>query len=372
LLEKLAIDKLERKAKKLRAEGWKWVGTATEISFETLRAFGRAQPKRKPLSDEQQEELDKLAAEQDALAAEGDEFDDETLEKLDGMSQRIDELSEGEPEWTDAIRANAGVVVTIGYNGEFRIERGLVKPEDKKAFVSVSKGQNEPSADESEPTDNTAAGYSSALVEDLTAQRTAALRALLKNNEAVALAAVAHAMALPLFYDIVPSAESCLALRIQNRDLRRSADGIVQSRAYDAVETAWTIWKEKLPLDETALFDWLLTQEQTIVTGLISFCAAMSIDAVRGKSDRSDNPRLTHADQLAKALSLDMAEWWTATKDTFLRRVPKKLVLAAVTEGVSAQAAENLASLKKEALVESAEQRLAGTGWLPPMLRKAA
>jgi ParB family chromosome partitioning protein len=64
-----------------------------------------------------------------------------------------------------------------------------------------------------------------------------------------------------------------------------------------------------------------------------------------------------------------MAAWWLPTAANFLNRVSKKHILAAVAEGVSPEAAENFAKLKKDALVVHAEQRLAGTGWLPALLR---
>lgn len=370
LLDKLVTEKLERKATALRAEGWKWVAVMPELDHEALRAFGRAHPEQQPLTKKQQKALDKATAAYDALAAEaGDDYDDEMSDRLDALSEKIEELSEGESVWQPETLAQSGAILTIVHNGKLRIERGLIKPEDKKAFVAHQKGQEEGSGDNTVPTTDPAAPYSAALVEDLTAQRTAALRAMLKDNSNVALAAVAHALALPLFYGAGPAAESCLDILVKNRDLRRSSEAIGKSRACEGMEAAWGVWKEQLPFEESALFGWLLTQEQATVTALIAFCAAMSIDAVRGKSDRSDNPRLTHADQLAEALGLDMSAWWTPTKDSYLRRVPKKLVLEAVTEGVSAQAAENIASLKKEALAESAEQRLAGTGWLPVVLR---
>jgi ParB family transcriptional regulator, chromosome partitioning protein len=38
---------------------------------------------------------------------------------------------------------------------------------------------------------------------------------------------------------------------------------------------------------------------------------------------------------------------------------------------VTPEAAANLAKLKKDALAAEAEQRLAGTGWLPAILRPA-
>ena len=38
-------------------------------------------------------------------------------------------------------------------------------------------------------------------------------------------------------------------------------------------------------------------------------------------------------------------------------------------EGVSAEAAANIAGMKKPAMADAAERRLGGTGWLPELLR---
>jgi ParB family chromosome partitioning protein len=64
-----------------------------------------------------------------------------------------------------------------------------------------------------------------------------------------------------------------------------------------------------------------------------------------------------------------MTLWWSPTKDNYLGKVPKALMLEAVAEGVSRQAAENLVNLKKDQLVEAAAQKLTGKGWLPALLR---
>lgn len=65
-----------------------------------------------------------------------------------------------------------------------------------------------------------------------------------------------------------------------------------------------------------------------------------------------------------------MTQWWQPTAERYLRHVPKVRILEAVREGVTPEAAENLAKLKKDALAREAEQRLAGTGWLPEILRR--
>lgn len=114
-----------------------------------------------------------------------------------------------------------------------------------------------------------------------------------------------------------------------------------------------------------------MRQDTARLVSLLSFCAALSIDAVRGKQDRADAPRLRHADELAAALGLDMALWWKPTTDSYLGCLSKALILEAVREGVSPEAAENLSNLKKDALVARAEERLSGRDWLPPLLRAA-
>lgn len=195
---------------------------------------------------------------------------------------------------------------------------------------------------------------------------------MLADNEAVALAAAAHALALPVFYPHTTEAESCLSLRLTSRDLRASAGRIEESGAAILLEARRASWEKRLPAEAGQLFDWLLAQDAATVTCLIGFCAALSIDAVQAKADRADCLRLVHADELAAAAGLDMAAWWEPTGERYLARVSKALILEAVSESVSPQAAENFAGLKKDRLVECAAARLARRGWLPAPLRGPA
>ena len=75
------------------------------------------------------------------------------------------------------------------------------------------------------------------------------------------------------------------------------------------------------------------------------------------------------AAQVATAAGLDMRTCWTATKDSYLGRVPKALIVNAVREGAGTWAAGQTVGSKKEVMVADAEQSLAGTGWLPSILR---
>jgi len=56
-------------------------------------------------------------------------------------------------------------------------------------------------------------------------------------------------------------------------------------------------------------------------------------------------------------------------KAGYFGRVSKDLILDAVTEGLNKAAADNIASLQKDAMADRAAELLAGKNWLPAILR---
>jgi ParB family transcriptional regulator, chromosome partitioning protein len=102
---------------------------------------------------------------------------------------------------------------------------------------------------------------------------------------------------------------------------------------------------------------------------LFAHCVAASVNAVYDPYNR--RPRtLAHADRLAEALDLDMAAaGWQATVDTYLGRVTKARILAAVREARGEDAARRLEGTKKDEMAKTAQSLLADTGWLPEPLR---
>src|SRR4029077_4297638 len=96
-------------------------------------------------------------------------------------------------------------------------------------------------------------------------------------------------------------------------------------------------WRTQLPEQIEGLADWLIRQDMQTLIGLLAYCVAATV-----KPDRTDA-----FTALAGAVSLDMTQWWQPTAANYLGRVSKALILEAVTEGVSPNAAANLASLKK-------------------------
>lgn len=64
-----------------------------------------------------------------------------------------------------------------------------------------------------------------------------------------------------------------------------------------------------------------------------------------------------------------MRAWWQADRKSYLGRVPKAAILAAVREGAGDDAARRIGGAKKDAMAEAAAALLDGKGWLPAILR---
>lgn len=315
LLTRLAADKLAQAVEAVQAEGWKWVIAEAQPDYSTH--YSRLHP-------------------------------------------QADEDDEGDAPatFTPEDKARAGARLRIDHRGELEIDRGLIHPKDREdGAPSPSPGQP--------PRD--AGALAASMVEELTMHRTAALRIELARNPAVALAATVHALAVAVLYPACPLPASSLTLRATSKGLERVGDARADSAAHAAMDDMETHWLGLLPEDPADLFPWCLAQQQETLLDLLAFVAALSVDAVRGKQERPDTARLTHADQLAAALGLDMRHWWTPSVDGFFARLTKAQMVQAVTEA-RAPLQVNLGGLKKADAARYVGKAMHGTGWLPQPL----
>ena len=179
------------------------------------------------------------------------------------------------------------------------------------------------------------------------------MRALLTGCPDVALAAIVHTLALPVFYD--GGDDTVLAIRASLPYL--NAVGIDDSPATQRTAEHHTAWAGQLPQEQDALWDWLLAHPTDTLLALLAHCTACAIRPERGAA-------------LAAAVPLDVKEWWQPSASYFTR-IPKPLILAVVTEAKDGATADNIATLKKGEMAVKAAELLTGTGWLPAMLRAA-
>ena len=146
--------------------------------------------------------------------------------------------------------------------------------------------------------------------------------------------------------------------------LQAVAEDLKQSTAWQALEAARLAWNERLPANGAEWFGWLVALPQAELLDLLALCSASTLSALPNSGVASD------ANALAKAVGLDMADWWEPTALGFLNHVSKAQIADALKEAGSELAADEFGALKKDALVVKAVSQLAGKRWLPLALRR--
>jgi len=358
LLDRLVAGKLEQTAETIRAEGWQWVEIHQEWDFTKFARYGRAQPAEKALSEADEERLSALGARYDELVAELEAEGSDSTE-LDAISVEIDRLDAQQQMWPDEERARAGAVVCLDSDGSLKIVRGLIRPEANRAASADDDGRTM-----SPPKPAHHNGYSGSIVLELSAQRTAALREVLASQPETALLVLLHTLAGQLLYP--DRHKTCLGITATEVPLSQVSQTVEASQAAQAFGERRTAWSERLP-EKDGLWDWLAALNPADRLDLLACCIAMTVNALERPGARCGCQE--DIARLVAATGLDMGTWWKPTRENFLDRLTKQEILAAVSEGVSQQAARRITGDKKDRMAANAEKLLAETGWLPLPLR---
>lgn len=365
LLNRLVTEKLTMEAAQLTAEGWKWVEVAPAFDYGFTASMRRLYPQPRTLTAAETDQLDELAARYDALSDDADNHDPEELEQMLADIDGEIEALRGEPAFRPEDKAVAGTLVTLGHDGNPRIERGFVRREDEPKHGTGLDGEGVEKAKIQK------GEFSAKLVEELTAHRTAALANELAQRPDIALIAVTHALAAALFYGR-QGHSSCLEVTGRSTELTSHAQGIHDSRAMIEIEARHAAWAQRMPEDAATLWAFIVALSDEGRSALLAHCASLTLDAIQTPKAHSNAERRHNADRLAKAVNLDMTTYWQPTASSFFARVPKSVVTKAVREGSCPESAQTLEGLKKPAMAERAEKLLAGKGWLPEPLRSVA
>ena len=393
LLERLVAERMESEAEAIRAEGWRWVAIGQEAQAAAWN-MRRVWPSKEALSPEDEARRDELASRYDKLAEQHSRSADDLPEDVTAELERIDAELAALGDKQDVFRpedvARAGVVVTLPADGSLRIERGYVRPEDEAQPEPVTPdedggegdGTGETGTDEeagetpiggtvtpirgaAEPEDK-APALSAALLAELEAHRTAGLQAAIAGQPELALRVMLHGLATDAFYQRY--GETVAGFHSYPPALASACPGIADSPARQAMATAEDGWRTRLPQEHVALWEWLQDQDAAALLGLLAVCVARTANA-GGRTWTTPEGSRCIAAQVATAAGLDMRQYWTATKESYLGRVPKALIQDAVREGARAGVAGRIAHAKKEIMVADAAALLDGKGWLPAVLR---
>jgi ParB family chromosome partitioning protein len=404
LLERLVTEKLKAEAETIAAEGWKWISVAVDFPFGHTSGLRELEGRPVDLTIEEQTTIDALNAEHDRLEAEYQDAD----ELPDAVDQRLGEIEAALLAFEDrsvvydpADVFRAGVFVSIDSEGRLSVDRGYIRPEDEAPAPAPEIGQGADTSstggqevtasmpgtvisvavsptEAEEDDEDVTKPLPDRLIIELTAHRTLALRDALAENPAITFQAVLHNFVLTAFYRFASSG-SCLEIGLRTPTFPTQAPGLRESESAKAVEARHESWKTRLPKSENDLWDALTALDGGAQASLFAHCASFAVNALYEPANRYNQgrvsahgvrTRLDHADVLARAVGLDMAQvGWRPTVDNYLDRVTKPRILEAVLEAKGESSAQLIDHLKKADMAKEAERLLDGSGWLPEPLR---
>ena len=396
LVDRLTAEKLADLATDLReAEGWKW--SAAYLDYPHGHGLSRIYPRPVERDEADAARLSALRDEYAELSEQWGAVEDLPAE-IEARLSRIEEELAAEPDhaYDPAQVAYAGIMVILGHDGEVRIERGMVRAEDVPApepepetdETSAEDAEEGEAGDdappwnedddeagagpgvepEDEPAGDPGAPLPARLVAELTAYRTAAMRLTLGQDADLALVALTHALVLRAFvkFGALPT---CLDVRMTSHSLAEEGGEAEGCPAALAVADRHAAWAAQVPTNAEDIWPFVVGLDPVSRLSLLAHCVGLSVNAVHGYERRP--AAWKHADGLAQALGLDMADHWSPTAERYLTRVTKAHIKAAVGEAVSTEAAGRLDGLKKDAMVSAAEPQLVQARWLPVLLRTA-
>ena len=403
LLERLVIEKMKIDAEALKAEGWKWIEVALDFPYGHTSGMRRIYGEPVEMTADELAKRDELKAEYDKLDAEyaeATEYDEAVENKLEQLGTELDALNERPYVYDGQELSRAGVFVMLGADGELRLERGFVRPEDEPRAdsgdagsgvdngvdgangehvsgaivngasvngVVVNHGADGVAAAE-EDEDDAVRPLPDRLVLDLTAQRTLALRNALANDPVMAFIAGLHALVLQVFYHY--GSDTCLELSLKSAGFQQT-QGLAETGWAKEIDERQENWGRNLPKETEELWDFLIALDDASRQALFAHCVSLSVNAVLEPWNK--RPRaIAHADTLARSIGFNMVDaGWRPTVDNYLGRVTKVRILEAVREAKGEQSAQLIDHLKKADMAREAERLLDGTNWLPEPLRSA-
>lgn len=377
LLDTLARDKLAAAAESVQLEGWGWVEVAPRATASELHAFQRARRTRREPNRADAKRIATLEAEQAKLQ---DKLDDEDAdlsddgvqalhEELDRLGNEREAIEQTLMVYAQGVVPMAGAVVSVDHMGSVVVHRGLLREEQAKALRAQERQEagegssSSASGAEAEDAGLAKPGISEKLAKRLSAHRTAALQAEVARHPLVALVAVVHQLAHRVILDGYGGTPLNITAFPQDR-LTQYAPDVDEAPAAAGMRDVREAWAARLPSDPDALFAELLAMPQSELLSLLAVCVGYTVSAIA--TQESEIP----AAALARAVNLDMHDWWTPTAAGYFDHVSKAKALEAV-QVFAPREVNRLNKLKKAQIASEAERLVVESGWLPVMFSKS-
>lgn len=369
LVERLALEKLQKEASGFVGD-WKWVDAHMELDHSALRSFGRIQAQDLPEDHDLIREHATLNAREQELAKLGDERDltDEESEEYETIENRlydIDDDIEAVKPFADEDRAIAGVVLTIGWQGQLEVTKGLVRPEDIPAPDPDIEADGDAETRIASPTSSSPApvadpaaalrkaeGMPNSLADDLRTARHHILRAHLSADYDVAFDALLYSMCKKTFgkgyVSGVPFNVSLTRYYAPNG--QKLVAGSTADRMLEALQESLNL--DWLELDQPSDFKAMCILSDEDKQALFAFVASTALQ----EQLSTDNAPLPVIEELGARMDVDVAACWRPTAANYWGSVTKAHIASVAKQVIDDAFADERSSEKKPEAAAAMEQ----------------
>jgi ParB family chromosome partitioning protein len=328
ILDRLAGEKLEAEMQKLRTEGWGWVEIESDESIPSYRCTRiEAKPVNAPedLLAEKQRLEDVIRDLDEAIEATSETDDEAEQERLDAELSEAREGLEILEEKLEAYAAfdpeemkTAGCLVSISNEGELDIERGLVKPQDRRPATADDMDGN---AVGSTAVRKEKPEFSQSVTTDLMAYRTLVAQAEIALHPDVAFDLLVFHVACGVFDHMTPFDGLDVSFRQSFPRPSVEKDGL-STRRLETIRVGLPLaWLDRDGADERfAAFRQLPDSEKHRI---LAYCTALTLKPSLAETGESPS-----AYEVALALTgANVAVYWRPTKGNYLSRITRDQLL---------------------------------------------
>ena len=332
LVTRLATEKLKALSDKVTKEGWGWIEVNPEHDYSFVSQCSRIQPEPLNAPTKLTKRKEKLQLEYDEIEKQLDSMDwnddaaealQEKQSEIESQIAEVDEQLEEFLAYDPVQQKQAGCYITIDHSGKASIDRGLVKPQDKK---KLTKAQGGTADGAQEPETKNGDQISQSLKRDLETFRLGAAQSEIAKHPQIAYDLLVFKLALDQLDDDMSSPEDGTSISCRTG----YGSGVAGEEAQKFAESQIEAAKQGLPVawmepgTEAEQFNQFRELPDGEKHRLLAFCVAASLKPKLGTED--DEP--TAYDIALSLTGGNPADYWRPTKDNYLSRINREQLLA--------------------------------------------
>ena len=356
LLQRLAEDKLTGIRRELEAEGWGWIEVNPDRDWNAIYRCERLEPRLVAAPSELIDLKNQLDSKRLEIELALDENSpDEMLEQHDSLSRQMDDIEEQLAAFVGFDAAHmplAGCFVSIDPDGSVVLDKGLVKPEHRKALAKLlGNDADDGTSSQAKPKNP----LPQTLRRDLASYRVQAAQVEIAKHPAIAFDLLAFKVASQIL-DQRPLAggpdvqfrRSVLTPAVQ-KELTLAAEALAAIGNF--LPADW-----RTPESEAERFEAFRALPQTAKLEWLAYCVALTLQPGLAGADGEDDSAYEAALSLT---SSSVAGYWRPGKESFLARINRESLLAVARDTLGEAWSQSHAKEKKSVLVEKLDRAFA-------------